>query len=208
MGSFGETQLTCVRLIFGLIFLMTTALVNGQIGSPSPGSPKATAEPPLCALSHLPSEIQNRLKRDYGSWKIQEPADLGPRAHARWEDEKPLECPGIAVGQFENGKTPAYAVLLVPQGQADAGYRFLEFGLQSGQTPYEMRVLDQWDKGGAANYFIHKTSISKFFDERSRKKFHALTSEGILLVDSAENEYGVEVHFWSGGSFRHEPLDY
>src|SRR5271169_1670828 len=187
---------------------MTTALVNGQTGSPSSKSGRATAESSHCALRYLPSEIQNRLKRDFGSWKIQGPADLSPRAHARWDGEKPLECPGIAVGQFENGKTPSYAVLLVPQDHADAGYRFLVFGPQSGEPSYEMRVLDQWDKSGAANYFIHKTSISKFFDERSRKKFQAQTSEGVLLVDSAENEYGVAVYFWSAGSYRHEPLDY
>jgi hypothetical protein len=188
--------------------MTTTALVNGQSGLPSPTSAKSTAESSLCALSHLPSEIQNRLKRDFGSWKFQEPADLGPHAHARWEDEKPLGCPGIAVGQFENGKTPSYAVLLVPHGHPDAGYKFLVFSPQTSQPSYEMRVVDQWDKSGAANYFIHKTSISKFFDERSRKKFHAQSSEGILLVDSAENEYGVEVYFWSGGSYRHEPIDY
>jgi hypothetical protein len=29
-----------------------------------------------------------------------------------------------------------------------------------------------------------------------------------LLTDSGENEYGVEVYFWSGGRYRHEPVDY
>ena len=197
--------MTRARSTFGLIFLMTTALA---IGPSSPTSARAIAESSLCALSYLPSEIQSHLKRDFGSWRVQEPADLGRYARARWEGKKPLECPGIAVGKFENGKMPSYAVLLVPQGHANAGYRFLVFSPQSGQPSYEMRVVDQSDKGGAANFFIHKASISKFFDERSRTKFDARTSEGILLVDAAENEYGVEVYFWSGGNYRHEPIDY
>jgi len=131
---------------------MTTALVNGQTGSPAPMSARATAESSLCALSYLPSEIQNRLKRDFGSWKFQEPADLSQRAREAWEPEKPLACPGIAVGHFESAKTLSYAVLLVPTGHADEGYRFLVFSQELGQPGYEVRVLDKLDDKGAANY--------------------------------------------------------
>jgi hypothetical protein len=60
---------------------------------------------------------------------------------------------------------------------------------------------------GAANFLIHRVQISKFFDEQSRKKFQARMSEGILLVDSAEKEYGAEVYFWSGSSYQHQPVD-
>ena len=79
--------------------------------------------------------------------------------------------------------------------------------LKAGQPSYEMRVADAGDKG-AANFFIHTAPISKFFDEPSRKKFQAHTVDGILLVDAAKNEYGVEVYFWSSGHYRHEPIDY
>jgi hypothetical protein len=169
--------------------------------------PRRPSQGSLCKLESLPSEIQNRLKEGYSSWKIQEPTDLSPRAHERWESEKPLECPGIAVGHFESAKTPSYAILLVPTGHADAGYRFLVFSQKAGQRAYEATV-EKLDHNGAANYFIHRTPISRFFDEPSRKKFEAHTVDGILLVDSAENEYGVEVYFWSGGHYRHEPIDY
>jgi hypothetical protein len=158
-------------------------------------------------VGSLPPDVQIRLKGEFGSWKVQEPADLSPRAHERWESEKPLQCPGIAVGRFENAKTPSYAVLLVPQGHADAGYKFLVFGPKAGQLSYEMRAVDSGDSG-AANFFIHRVRISKFFDEQSRKKFQAHTREGILLVDSAEKEYEADVYFWSGGSYRHQPVDY
>ena len=187
---------------------MTTAPVNDHTGSPAPTSARATAESSLCALSYLPSEIQNRLKRDFGSWKIQEPADLSQRAREAWEPKKPLACPGIAVGHFESAKTLSYAVLLVPTGYADEGYRFLVFSQKLGQQGYEVRVLDKLDDKGAANYYIQSTPISKFFSEASRRKFQAHTEDGILLTDSGENEYGVEVYFWSGGSYRHEPIDY
>jgi hypothetical protein len=162
----------------------------------------------LCKVESLPSDIQNRLKSDFGSWKIQEPADLSPRAHRRWESEQPLECPGIAVGHFESAKTRSYAILLVPVAHSNGGYRFLVFNERAGQPTYEARLLDKLDQNGAANYFIRRTPISKFFDEPSRKKFQAHTVDGILLVDSAEDEYEVEVYFWSGGRYRNAPIDY
>jgi hypothetical protein len=196
-----------LRVTVSLVFLLTAARAFGQHGSSLPAPAKPNEGPALCKVGSLPPDIQGRLKGEFGSWKVQEPPDLSPRAHERWESEKPLQCPGIAVGQFENAKTPSYAVLLVPEGHADAGYKFLVFSPKAGQPSHEMRAVDSGDSGGA-NFFIHRVRISKFFDEQSRKKFQARASEGILLVDSAEKEYGAEVYFWSGSSYQHQPVDY
>ena len=204
----GRIRMKVLRVTFSLMFLLTAALAFGQPGPSLPVPPKPGEGAALCKPGPLPSEIQNRLKEAYSSWKIQEPRDLSPRAHERWKSEKPLECPGIAVGHFENAKTPSYAVMLVPVGHADAGYRFLVFSHKTGPSAYETWVVEKSDESGAANFFIHRTPISKFFDEPSRKKFKAHTTDGILLVDSAEKEYEVEVYFWSGGSYQHQPIDH
>jgi hypothetical protein len=184
-----------------LIFLLPAGLALGQ-------QPASKQESSLCRLDSLPTAIQHRLKQEYGPWKIQEPSNLSQRAREAWEPKKPLACPGVAVGYFESAKVLSYSVLLVPTGHVDEGYRFLVFSQKVGQPDYEVRVLDKLDEKGAANYYIQSTPVSKFFDEPSRKKFQAHTKDGILLTDSGENEYGVEVYFWSGGRYRHEPVDY
>ena len=79
---------------------------------------------------------------------------------------------------------PSHVFLLFPAGHADEGYRFLVFSQKPSLSAYEVRVVDKLHQNGAANYFIHRTPISKFFDEPSRKKFQAHTVDGILLVDS------------------------
>ncbi len=198
----GANSMTALRATLSMMFLVLSGLLFSQ------GVACANQNRTLCKVESLPSDIQNRLKEEYGSWKIQEPADLSQRAREAWEPEKPLACPGIAVGHFESAKTLSYAVLLVPTGRADEGYRFLVFSQKLGQPGYEVRVLDKLDDKGAANYYIQSTPISKFFSEASRRKFQAHTKDGILLTDSGENEYGVEVYFWSGGRYRHEPIDY
>jgi hypothetical protein len=194
--------MSAVRIVFSTMFLLLSTLFFGY------GSARASEKPTLCKLESLPSEIQNRLKEEYSSWKIQEPAGLSQRAREAWEPEKPLSCPGIAVGHFESAKTLSYAVLLVPTGRPDEGYRFLVFSENLSRPGYEVRVLDKLDEKGAANYYIQSTPISKFFDEASWKKFQAHTKDGILLTDSGEKEYGVEVYFWSGSRYSHEPIDY
>lgn len=203
-----KDQINALRITLSLVFLLPSALGFGQQGSPPTTSVKPGGGLGLCKVGPMPPDIQKRLKEEFGSWKVQEPTDLSARARERWKSEKPLECPGLAVGQFESAKMPCYAVLLVPVGHSDGGYRFLIFSRKASQSSYEMTVVDQLDETGAANFFIHKVRISKFYDERSRRKFNVQGSEGILLVDAAEKEYEVDVYFWTNGRYQHKPVDY
>ena len=85
------------RVTLSLMFLLVSGLIFGQ------KSACASEGQNLCNVGSLPQDIQSRLKEEYGSWKVQEPADLSKHAHERWESEKPLGCPGIAMGHFESG---------------------------------------------------------------------------------------------------------
>jgi hypothetical protein len=207
MITLGQIRMYTLRVTLSLMFLLTAAMGFGQQGSSSPAPAKSSEEFALCKLSSLPPDVHSRLKGEFGSWRVQEPANLSPRAHERWESEKPLACPGIALGKFEGTKTLSYAVLLVSQAHPDAGYKFLVFSPKAGQPSYEMRAADSGDSG-ASNFFIHTVHINKFFDEPSRRKFQVQTSEGILLADAAEKEYETDVYFWSNGSYQHQPVDY
>jgi hypothetical protein len=189
-----------LAMVPSLIFLLSAGL---HLGPQTVGK-----RPSLCQPDALPSAIQHRLREDYSSWRVQDVANLSKRAHERWESEKPLECPGVAVGYFENAKTQSYALLLVPVGNADAGYRFLVFNQKTGESDYEVSILDKLDGSGATNYFLRGTPIGKFFDETSKKRFHAHTAAVILLFDSAEKEYEVDVYYWTEGHYKHDPVDY
>ncbi len=190
-----------LRIAMPFIYVLPAVVTFGQQTTDK-------QRPVLCRFDSLPPVIQRHLMEEYSSWKVQEADNLNPRARERWKSEKPLECPGIAVGYFENAQTPSYALLLVPTRNADAGYRFVVFTQRPGQSDYEARILDQLDESGAANYFLRATPIGKFFDEASKKRFHAHTADVILLFDSAEKEYEVDVYYWSEGRYRHDPVDY
>ena len=166
-----------------------------------------------CTLESLPDELQIRLRTDYASWQIQTFSSLSPNAKARWHSEKRQpgqmepDCPGIAVGEFKTSQL-SYAVLLVPIDKPDAAYRLAIFTLSGGTAPGSLEVADQWDNGGAANYFIRRVHISKVFSVEWVRKLKVAAKDGVMSVDAAENEYGVDVYFWTNGQYRHEPIDY
>jgi hypothetical protein len=197
-------------MLLALLFLALIPLASGQ-----PGSPKSSLGPALCKLETIPSDIKNRLTKEFGSWKIQEAADLGPLAadlgplaQKRWASEKPLACPGIAVGSFDEATTPSCVLLLVPRSLSGSAYKLLVFSRKAGHSNYDLRIVEQSGGIAASNLFIHGIRIADLFNNQSRKKFNATMEEGILFVDSAENEYEADVFFWANGRYQREPVDY
>jgi hypothetical protein len=195
----GTTQIVSGIRLFGLtgVLLTASACTAAQASKTS-----------LCNMDTLPKELRNRMKEEFSSWKVKEVSNLGPRAKARWESEKPLSCPGLAVGEFEKPNQLSYAVLLVPIKDPDSAYRLLIFTPGDGKAPSVFRKLDEWDKGGAGNYFIHRIRIAKVFSVKSVNKLRVKTRDGLLFCDSGENEYETDVLFSSQGKYRSEPIDY
>jgi hypothetical protein len=183
-------------VIFGMVF---TVLFTGVLSS--------QPETSLSKFGSLPSDIQGRLKHEFGSWKAQEPENLSASARKTWGGEHAPGCPGIAVGAFQNAKTPAYALLLIPTDHSDAGYRFLIFSHNVGQS-YEMTVVEKSDEQGATNYFLRTVPVRKFLSEESKTKFQVQTNEAILKVYSSDQEYESDIYFWSNGRYRQEPVDF
>jgi hypothetical protein len=199
---FSKINSWVMRLILGFFVLF--------FGVPLPGYPALVSRAPsnLCDANQLPAYIQNRLKTDFGSWKVQTSEYLSPHAWSSWEAKKGTGCPGISAGFLKSAQQVSYAVLLVPCSQPDAGYRFVVFNPQPENSVYEELIVEKSDIHGASNFFIQKVSASKFFDVASKEKFQVQATEAILMVDSAENEYEADIFFWSRDRYRQEPVDY
>jgi len=195
--------------IFPLIFLIAVPAATAQQGPSTRKSALRREQPSLCKLGSLPSEVQDRLRVKFGPWKIQEAADLSANARKRWEAEKPLECPGIAVGQFTNSNGPTYALLLVSRDHSVSGYKFLIFSPKIDQPSYEMIIAEQSNDGSVAvDLFLHSERISEFFSERWRKKLQVQSNVGILFACAGDKEYETDLYYWSNGKYQHEWIDY
>jgi len=161
-----------------------------------------------CQVRSLPAFIQKYLSKSHSTWRVQESANLGPSARKRWTAEKPLACPGIASGLFDNTKGLSYALLLIPTEQKNSGYRLIVFNPDAIKHTYVARVVDQSENTKSNAFFIRMIGIGGFFDLQSQKRFQVQAREGILLIDAGENEYEADVYFWGAGEYRRQPVDY
>src|ERR1700730_15083934 len=106
----------------------------------------AEVEPHACTSTLLPPKMQGHIQTNYSSWQVQNISNLSASAKERWQSEKPLDCPGIAVGRFESINQKSYAVLLVTANKPNAGYRLLVFTPNGSHSRDTFTVIDQSDK--------------------------------------------------------------
>jgi hypothetical protein len=159
----------------------------------------------LCRLDSLPQDIRSSLSRNFNAWKILEPPDLSVRARTRWGAERPLTCPGIAGGHFQDPKSASYALLLVPAGHSSDAYRLVIYTQQAGQQFYGFKAVGEGDKG-ASDVFLVTAAINKFFDATSKWVAHSKITDAAMLVDSAAP--AAYLYLWSNMSYEREQVNY
>ena len=159
----------------------------------------------LCKLDALPQDIRGSLSRNFSAWKVLEPADLTARARTRWGSERPLTCPGIAAGHFQDAKSASYALLLIPADHSTTAYKLLVFTQQSGQQFYGFKALGQTDSG-ASDVFIKSVPTVRFFEATAKLVAHSHVSEAVMLVDSAATQ--AYLYIYSDMSYDREPVSY
>ena len=158
----------------------------------------------LCRTDALPQDIRGSLSRNFSSWKVQEPTDLSLRARTRWGAERPLTCPGIAAGHFQDPKSPSYALLLIPANHVSNAFKLLIYTQQAG--PYfGFKAVGQEDMG-ASDVFIAAVPTGRFFDSSSKWAAHSKVTESVMLVDSAATASFVYV--WSDASYERTQVNY
>jgi hypothetical protein len=172
-------------------------------------APTLHAEPDelldLCRPDSLPPDIRSSLSRNFNGWKVQEPTDLSARARTRWGSERPLVCPGIAAGHFQDPKNASYALLLIPANHSSSAYRLLIYTQQSGQQYYGFKAVGQVDSG-ASDVFVQAVPTVRFFESTSKYVAHSHASEAVLLVDSAAAQ--ASIYVWSDMSYEREQVTY
>jgi hypothetical protein len=184
-------------------------LVGGLLVGLAPPLHAASGEPDelldLCKSDSLPQDIRGSLSRNFSAWKILEPADLTARARTRWGSERPLTCPGIAGGHFQDAKNASYALLLIPADHSTTAYKLLVYTQQSGHEFYGFKALGQVDSG-ASDVFVKAVPTVRFFEATSKWVAHSHVSEAVMLVDSAATQ--AALYIYSEMSYEREPVAY
>ena len=158
----------------------------------------------LCHTDSLPDDVRSSLSRLFSGWKIQDTADLSARARTRWGEERPLSCPGMATGHFQDAKNSSYALLLIPANHSTTAYKVIVYTQQGGGKFYGFKAITQGD-GGASDIFLHTIPISRFFDPSSKWAKSKLT-EAVMVVDSAATQ--AYLYLWDDTNYDREQVNF
>lgn len=161
----------------------------------------------LCQIETIPKDIRDTLERRFYGWKVQDSSNLLSKARQKWAAIAPLACPGIATGHFEESRSVAYALLLVPVDRSANGYRFVVFSAPPGQSFYGFKVLDQAPIN-ASSFFIHSVAIDRVFDSALKKQFRPKQNDAVLLFFADDKTPSQNVFYWKGDSYDHAQVDF
>lgn len=184
-------------------------IVMGCFLAMNPSAPLHAADPSdelsdLCHMDALPDDVRGSLSRLFSSWKVQEPTDLSARARTRWGEERPLSCPGIAAGHFQDPKSSSYALLLIPANHSTTAYKVLIYTQQAGGKYYGFKAVTQADNG-ASDIFLHTVPIARYFDSSS-KWARSKVTEAVMVADSAATE--AYLYLWSDTNYDREQVNF
>jgi len=200
-------SLRAFRARYTLVLSLLSGLSFFQHASIAAAAVDADDALGLCQVETIPKDIRDTLERRFYGWKVQDSSNLLPKIRQRWAATAPLACPGIATGHFEESRSVAYALLLVPVDRSANGYKFVVFSAPSGQSFYGFKMLDQ-STSNASTFFIHSVAIDRVFDSASRKQFRPKANEGVLLFFADDKGASQNVFYWKGDSYDHAQVDY
>ena len=158
--------------------------------------PASLAQPNRCEV--LPSDARLVIEQRFPNWRPKVLSDLSGYDKTLWLKTHPKDCPGIAVGHFEQVDRLAYAVLLVPKSGHTASYKVVV--LSKAADEYAVRLLDHADGTtySDSGLIISKESHGTYSGFDETKSVH-------LKVDGVNVEWlekSSVLYYWSGGKYR------
>ena len=79
----------------------------------------------VCDADTLPSQAKLLVSKTFPGWRLKRTSDLEGYDRELWTKAHPKECPGITEGHFELPDKTAYALILIPNSDAEAGYKIV-----------------------------------------------------------------------------------
>lgn len=135
-----------------------------------------------CSEKALPPQARLLIQKKFSGWRVKLTSDLDDFDRRDWDQYHPGECPGLAIGHFEDSRQLAYGVLLVPKSSAGIGYKMAVLAKSEAGGDYLVRMVDQ-DRGSNSGLVISKVRPGKYtgFDttQSVRLKLDGIEAEWI-----------------------------
>jgi len=150
-----------------------------------------------CGQAALPPQARALLGERFPKWRIKLPSDLDDFDKQAWAQEHPKDCPGLAIGHFEDAIQVAYGLFLVPKSSAGSGSKLVVLAESKTAGGYVVRMLAE-ERGPESGMVISKVPPGKYpgFDttQSVRLKLDGLEAEWL--------EKSSVLYYWRNGKYR------
>ena len=149
-----------------------------------------------CQTVTLPPEAAAVLSTKYADWRPKNLSDLAGDDKALWLQEYPEDCPGIAIGHFEEPDRLAYALLLVPKSEPKHGYKIIVLRELASDHTYRATLLDQGEST-TSGLVISNMPPGKYSDFEQTKSLR-------LKLDAVNVEWlekAAVLYYWANGKY-------
>lgn len=151
-----------------------------------------------CSETALPTSVNELLKTKFPQWRPKQVSDMDPDDQQLWlKSAHEKECPGIAIGHFENASELSYAILLVPKSEPSGGHKILVFSKGLAKDAYTWRLLDHAEGETYSGLVIFKAPPGKYSSWENTKSIQ-LKLDGVYVEWM---EKGAQLYYWSGGRY-------
>lgn len=139
------------------------------------------------------------LDEKYPDWRIKSLSDLIADDQALWAKAHARDCPGIAIGHFEESDRLAYAVLVVPKAKLRHGYKIIILKESASENDYAARILDQADgEYSGSSLVISRIPRGKYSDFAGTAQVQVKLDA--ILVEWIEK--ASVLYYWANGKYR------
>src|SRR5438094_639309 len=117
----------------------------------------------FCNLASLPEPVQQILAQKFPGWRVWGSSDLTKEEREHWSKSKNTsDCPGLAVGHFENKEYLSYAFSLVPVDAEKRGWRLIVL-TRNKEAAYQEKIIDKHDDLTGTGV-LYKAPPGKYMD--------------------------------------------
>ena len=159
-------------------------------------SPASGAVPAGCDDSLIPTEARTLVNERFPKWKVLLLTDLVKDDQELWLKSHPNECPGIALGHFDNLKELSYAITLIHRENGKLRQVLLVVS-KGPDKKYRLKILNKPSSVAGASVVIKMApgTYTSFDDSKKINiRFDAITYEKI--------EAGAIMYYWVRGVYR------
>ena len=158
--------------------------------------PLSLAQSNRCEL--LAPDAKLLIEQRFPKWRPKVLSDLSGYDKELWLETHPRECPGIAVGHFEQPDQVAYAILLVPKAGHTASFKVIV--LSKAADEYAVRLLDgaEGTAYSDSGLVVSKEPPGAHSEFDNTKSVHLrLDGVNVELLEKSSVLY-----YWSHGRYR------